>query len=566
MPVRDLATTGDAAVAGAEFCIIGAGMAGLFIARRLAMAGHRVVVVESGKAGFDDETHELNRIVDVHGFYTRALNGRYRGLGGSSSRWGGRIIPLHEHDTQPRDYLGLDGWPFGFAELEAYTKEIEDVFGLPHGPYGAPALEQIHLDDVFNPDDPDFSGRLAKWISFRQCNLANVWGRQLNTLPGLDIWLDATVRDFTLDSARGRLVAVEAANFNGNSLRVEAQHFIIAAGTIETTRLLLWLDAQSSNHAFAGTNALGRYFQDHLKSEVATISRADQALSNRLFGYHFVDGTRRSLHLDLTAAAQEEDGSTSAFVYAAMDLSKSRLERIKTVARGLQSRQTKLGDLAGLVGEAPLVVRFAWWRYVRRQVFMPADAGLALQIAIEQRPNWDNFISLAGERDRLGIPKAEVHWQPSDDDEKTFRSTAARLENYWTRTGLDGQCPLTWVVGETSDSRRFVDHAEPYAHPSGSTRMGTDPATSIVGPELTCHAIPNLSVASASTFLTAGSANPTFTILKLALRLADSLMGRKAMPVARLGEELVQAGSTDIAAAIATPIAAATRTTSSSPI
>ena len=325
---------------------------------------------------------------------------------------------------------------------------------------------------------------------------------------------------------------MEARDFSGKTLRVRAERFVVAAGTIETTRLLLWLDAQSGDRAFQATRALGHYFQDHLKSEVATISRQHQALSNRLFAYHYIDGTRRSLHLDLTTAAQEQDEGTSAFVYAAMDLSQSSLNLVKAVVRGLQRRQLRPGDVAALIGEIPLMLRSAWWLGTKGQVFMPESVRLGVQIAIEQRPHWDNHIRLASERDALGIPKAELHWVPREEDERTFQTTARRLRGYWSRIGLDASCPLTWLVGGEGQPARFIDRAAAYAHPSGSTRMGTDPANSVVGPDLVCHAIPNLSVASASVFPSSGSANPTFTILQLALRHADSLLQKTTHAVA----------------------------------
>ena len=76
-----------------------------------------------------------------------------------------------------------------------------------------------------------------------------------------------------------------------------------------------------------------------------------------------------------------------------------------------------------------------------------------------------------------------------------------------------------------------ADQAKDCAHPSGTTRMGTNAAESVVGPDLRCHSIPNVAIASASVFPTAGSANPTFTLMKLALSLGDSYRS-KWMPVA----------------------------------
>lgn len=550
--------------ANAEFCIIGGGMAGLFIARRLARAGRSVVVLESGGHAFEQQSHELNRINDVHGRYSRALDGRYRGLGGSSSRWGGRIMPIHEHDTAPRPYLELEGWPFPYSDLRPYAAEVEDVFGLPHGPFGTKALANVQLDRAFPPDDPDFRGRLAKWAGFQRCNLATIWRRELAALPSLEIVLGATVADFDIDPERGLLRAVGARGFGGHGVRVRAERFVLAAGTIEATRLLLWLDAQTGNRAFKSTSALGRYFQDHLKAEVAIISRLDQSASNRLFGYHFIGGTRRSLHLDLTMQAQEADGTASAFAYVAMNLADSHLAHIKTLARSLQLGRVKLGEATALLADLPLVMRSAFWRLFLRQVYMPADVELGVQIAIEQRPSWDNHIRLSSQRDAFGLPMAAVHWQPTDQDEATFRAVAQRLRHYWSRNQLDHLHPLTWRAGNAGDPTRFSDLAEPYAHPSGSTRMGTNPGSSVVDPDLVCHAVPNLSVASASVFPSAGSANPTFTILQLALRHADWLLATSRAPVSARGTD--QANSTVLATAMAPTSASATRTTSASSI
>jgi len=62
-------------------------------------------------------------------------------------------------------------------------------------------------------------------------------------------------------------------------------------------------------------------------------------------------------------------------------------------------------------------------------------------------------------------------------------------------------------------------------HPSGTTRMGTDPDESVVDPNLGTHDLSNLSIVGSSIFPTRGASQPTLTIAALALRLADHLDG-----------------------------------------
>jgi choline dehydrogenase-like flavoprotein len=137
------------------------------------------------------------------------------------------------------------------------------------------------------------------------------------------------------------------------------------------------------------------------------------------------------------------------------------------------------------------------------------------------------------------MPMAKLDWRPRPADERTFRAALARVRRYWQRNGFDAQCPVAWQSFCDDPAAALVDHAEDYRHPSGTTRMGTDPAASVVGPDLNCHDVANLSVASASVFPAAGSANPTLTIMALALRLGDRLLAERPRPV----EVAVRAGA-----------------------
>jgi choline dehydrogenase-like flavoprotein len=211
-----------------------------------------------------------------------------------------------------------------------------------------------------------------------------------------------------------------------------------------------------------------------------------------------------------------------------MDLESSSLEFAKRFARSLQRGDTTAAQAADALRRVPLMVQMAWTRYAGRRLLLPPDVKTSIELCAEQFPNERNLIELSEERDPMGIPKARLHWRPMAADERTLRATADRLRAYWTRHDLDRRAPLDWIEACRDPTGQITEAAVDYAHPSGTVRMGTDRNSSVVGPDLVCHDVPNLSVVSAAVFPSAGSANPTFTLLALAMRHADALLAANA--------------------------------------
>src|SRR5262249_16127207 len=112
--IHDLADCVEDQTLVADVCVIGAGIAGLIIADRLRNYGRSVVVLESGGRTDSGGIDPLNHIVFEGRPYRGATLGRTRGLGGTSTRWGGALIPFLREDFAARPYLGLDAWPVSY--------------------------------------------------------------------------------------------------------------------------------------------------------------------------------------------------------------------------------------------------------------------------------------------------------------------------------------------------------------------------------------------------------------------------------------------------------------------
>src|SRR5262249_51242254 len=109
--IRDLNEQQDRALRiEAEIIVIGAGIAGLITATKLSDCGVRVVVLESGGRTQETDTHPLNRVEQTGQFYAGAEHGRFRCLGGTSTRWGGAMIPFLPEDMDSHTAGWVPAW------------------------------------------------------------------------------------------------------------------------------------------------------------------------------------------------------------------------------------------------------------------------------------------------------------------------------------------------------------------------------------------------------------------------------------------------------------------------
>jgi choline dehydrogenase-like flavoprotein len=135
----------------------------------------------------------------------------------------------------------------------------------------------------------------------------------------------------------------------------------------------------------------------------------------------------------------------------------------------------------------------------------------------EMRPSAANAVWLTAERDRSGLYRPAARCVIGADDFQSAEATVRVLGDVLTRTNRGrvrfNNDPLYRNVGGGG-------------HIMGTTRMGSSRSNSVVDRDCRVHGYTNLFVAGSSVFPTGGYANPTFTIVALALRLADHIAER----------------------------------------
>lgn len=504
-------------------CIIGAGVAGIFLSQQLRQRGIRVVLLEAGNE-LARKADELGQQCIQRGIRYRGADlGRSFGLGGTSVLWGGQMIPLAPSDLAARLAVNLDAWPVSYTELAPWFSVVKQLLGLDlRDDIEGVTLAQRHFP-ALSQLDADFELRLSEWLPFKMRNFAKAFAQLLRTDIELEVWLNAAVVRFVQspDSA-SRIVAVEAKSPNGRTLIVHSAVLVICAGALESTRLMLNFD-EASQGLITGTGApLGRYFADHLSVTSGRFECHDWRRYNLETAPIFTSGVMRTPRLELSSSAQQRLAVTSAFAhFTFMTHGNTGFDVVRNLLRQRQGEQRKLGFTPKMLGHMfSDIGAMAFWRGIYRRLWIPRQADLLLQVDIEQAPNWDSRLSLSDERDNLQRKRLIIEWQIKQDDIRVIHMIAKRVEAAWRASSLCEVANLQLTFpNEFSDIESLYD----VYHPTGSLRMGSAATNSVVDRNLRVWALDNGYISSTAVFPSAGSANPGLTHLALTARLAEHI-------------------------------------------
>jgi choline dehydrogenase-like flavoprotein len=476
--LADARSVPNGAAIDADVCIVGAGAAGITLARELTTPTRRVVLLESGFDEPDPATQSLydGKSRGIPYFALGDETTRTRQFGGSTNQWNGECRPLTELDFETRTWLTDSGWPFDLSHLRPYYDRAQTVCEL--GPYGYTAV------------DESLDGAVARTVI--QYSSPTRFGPQsrdaFTRAQSTTVYLGANVVDLVMTPSGRALERVEVATIAGTRFTARARAFVLATGGIENARLLLASDGVARGGIGNARDLVGRYFMEHLyldhaaRIAVHPLLRARYAIDQQLGAQR----VRFALTLsDATLRDEQLPGTT--FVVSGAPTSGGWVGKVQNAAR-------------------------------RAATSLRSEVVLRVKHIQEQVPNRDSRVVLSEDHDRLGSPRANLDWRLSPVEKQAAARSYAILDRALRAAG----------VGRVVDSR--VDGGPDWPadlrgarHHMGTTRMHDDPTRGVVDANCRVHGVANLHVAGSSVFPTSGTANPTLTIVALALRLADHL-------------------------------------------
>jgi choline dehydrogenase-like flavoprotein len=529
----DARTVVPSAQVEADLCIIGAGASGITLSQEFIGTSLKVCVLESGALDFDPLTQSLYQGTNVGLPYFDLDVCQIRYFGGNTNAWGGWCRPLDAIDFAPRAWVENSGWPFTAAVLQPYYRQAHALCQLRSDDYdpARAAAEIGHSRARVLPFDPT----LVETSMYRfsvPTRFGQIYREALRRAANVRCYLNANVLRIATTEDASAVNHVVVGCLSGTRFRVRAKHFVLAAGGIENTRLLLL-----SNDVIPGGlgnqhDLLGRYFMEHPHTKRRLIATR-RTMPSALYGLSFREQAL-SARLSLPVSLQKKEGllnysgnihpiyfaheTAGWLAFRKFVLSISRSRRTDPYIRfppygpkGLSLKQVLdvLRQLDKVTAAAVL------------QLFQPNRfiSGYVLESKSEQAPNPESRVLLDPvKRDVFGLSRVKLDWRMLPIDRRTVVRAEEIIEGELGRLGIGRLAPLA-----PSEIEGWPASLEGGWHQIGTTRMHEDPRRGVVDPDGKLHGVANLFVAGSSVFPTAGAAPPTLTIVALALRLADRL-------------------------------------------
>ncbi|MBN9487730.1 MAG: GMC family oxidoreductase [Alphaproteobacteria bacterium] len=517
----------------ADICIVGAGVAGISIAREFIGRSEKVVLLEGGGLEFTKSLRNLPTVLRRHFLGEQALTRgrnagepyyplrftRVRAFGGSSRAWherrGVHARPLDAVDFETRDGLPEHGWPIDRAQLIPYYERAQQVCGLGPFAYDTKTWETQGCGAPL-PLNPELVESVI--FKFGRRSKFDRYEDDFARAGNVNLVLHANA--VNLADEGGRVQRIDCATLTGNRFRVQARTFVVAAGAIETARLLL--ASRDSQPAGIGNNRdlVGRCFMEHPDAAVGYLIPHPE-LDRSAFRLYQHQPAGENLTVEAMFKLSDATLRKERLLNSVLRLQPTYQSGMTAAVRSAQvvRRSVHFGvptpglakhALRSVLGAPQIIRHYATWRSGR-----PSEV-YGIDVMAEQTPSTSSRVRLARRRDRLGVPTTILDWQLTNLDWDSIRRTVEIFGHAVREAGVG-------TVISSLEGKDYPPAVYGNWHHLGTTRMHCDPAHGVVNENCRVHEMTNLYIAGGSVFPTGGYANPSLTIVALSLRLADHL-------------------------------------------
>ena len=225
-----------------DICVIGAGAAGVSIAREFLDTNIQICVLEGGGFAYDEESQRLYEGEIIGHQYASLDSARLRFYGGTINHWGGYCSPLEDYSFQAVPWIAFSGWPIKRQDLSPYYERAARLLGLTSTSWDSSSGWQIErLMEIFGAPSlfSDSDRFVDRAYMINPARIGEVYRPALDKADNIDIFLNVNAVEIVANDAASRVIGVRCKTPKETEHIFKARHYVLATGGIENARLLL---------------------------------------------------------------------------------------------------------------------------------------------------------------------------------------------------------------------------------------------------------------------------------------------------------------------------------------
>lgn len=443
--------------------IVGSGPAGISLALRLEQKKIKSLIIEAGPEDYSEESQKFYKSKIIGDEITDLQFSRLRQFGGTSNQWGGWSKPMENYN--------LSDWGINISKLKQYTNMTCEILDIKN------QFRKSVLDENFNQIEFQYSS----------VNFKNKYKKHIGNSKFINLILNTQVINF---SGKNKIIEYAVCRTNKKTYKIKSKKFVLAAGGIENSRILLW--TRKNTNLIDDRLPIGKYWMTHpwFIGGHGILKKED--LSKYLKS-KFIDDDG-PLHISSSEKFKSRNSLSGSIYMSPLENEKLYKEVIKDV----------------------LCIAPEFGKKIARMVFKKDLKCGNIFLHFEESADKNNMITLDENiRDDNEVPITNLFYKKSN---KTILVAKKLLESFaeTCRTLDIGRVAIKDDIYEKKNYESLGVY-----HHLGGTRVGKDLNKSVVDKNLKVHNNENLFVTGSSVFSSAGYTNPTFTIVQLSLKLGD---------------------------------------------
>ena len=447
--------------------IFGSGPAGITTALELENKKIPSIIIEAGNEEYNENSQDVYKGSIIGDQLANLSSSRLRQLGGTSGHWGGWCKPLENYT--------LEDWPINKKDLDKYSNQTCAILNIKN------KFNKSKLNDYFNQIEYQYSG----------VRFGEKYKQHIQKSKMIHLLMNCHLSHF---EGENKTVTNAVCKISDSFKKIKSKYFILACGGIENSRVLLW--TREKNKKLISKNLpVGEYWMNHpwIISGIGVINK--KKLRNKL-GNNYLN-YEGPLHFESTNKLIKEKKILSAAIYMnAKEDTKFYKEIIKDI----------------------LCIAPEYGKKIARSVFKKDLKCGNIFMNLEEPALKNNKITLDNkERDKFDIPRVKLFYKQSKESLLTAKKFLEEFANLCRDEDL-GRIAMKENIYDLENFENLGGY-----HHLGGTRIGINKSNSVVDKNLKVHDVNNLFVSGSSIFFTGGYTHPTYSIVQLALRLADKL-------------------------------------------